>query len=157
MTSLPLIQNRWKPIGWVIFIFSGILGIYLAVTNFDSLPINTSVFTIYGSGDLLGDNKSFGFIRTNITNTLVGSLFIIGGIIVGFSKEKNEDEFISNLRLSSLLWAVFVNYILLLLALIFIYGPAFLNIMLYNMFTVLILFILRFNYLLYRNNHNTAK
>jgi hypothetical protein len=51
-----------------------------------------------------------------------------------------------------LLWAVFVNYILLLLSFIFIYGTRFFNVMLYNMFTVLIIFIARFNYVLYKNS-----
>jgi hypothetical protein len=73
--------------------------------------------------------------------------------MVGFSKEKNEDEFIANLRLSSLLWAVLVNYGLLLLAFVFVYGFPFLNVMVYNMFTVLIIFIARFNYILHRNSN----
>jgi uncharacterized membrane protein len=72
--------------------------------------------------------------------------------MVGFSKEKNEDEFITNLRQSSLYWAVIVNYILLLFAFVFLYGIAFLNVMLYNMFTILIIFIVRFNYVLYRTS-----
>ena len=65
--------------------------------------------------------------------------------------EDNEDEFIEKLRMTSLLWAVFVNYILLLVSFLFIYGTAFLNVMIYNMFTVLIIFIARFNYILYQN------
>jgi len=66
--------------------------------------------------------------------------------------EKVEDEFIANLRLNSLLWAVLVNYVLLLFMFLFIYGLAFLNIMVYNMFTILFLFIGKFNIALYRNS-----
>jgi hypothetical protein len=88
----------------------------------------------------------------DITNTLVGVVFITGAILVGFSREKKEDEYIANLRLSSLLWAVFVSYLLLLLAFIFIYGGAFFMVMVYNMFTVMVIFIIRFNYLLYKNS-----
>jgi hypothetical protein len=77
-------------------------------------------------------------------------LFIAGGLMIGFSKEKREDEFIVKLRLSSLLWAVWVNYALLFLAFVFIYGTAFLTILYYNTITVLIIFIIRFNYMLYR-------
>ena len=72
-------------------------------------------------------------------------------MFVGFSKEKREDEFIAKLRLSSLLWAVWVNYVLLLFAFLFVYGTSFLTVMIYNMFTVLIIFIVRFNYILYKN------
>jgi uncharacterized membrane protein len=91
-------------------------------------------------------------IETNITSTLVGALFIVGAMFVGFAKEKSEDEFIAKLRLSSLLWAVWVNYILLFLSFVFVYGMSFLSVMLYNMFTVLIIFIIRFNYILYKTS-----
>jgi hypothetical protein len=79
-------------------------------------------------------------------------LFLGGAMLVAFSKEKTEDEFIVNIRLTSLLWALLVNNILLLIAFVFIYGTTFFSVMVYNMFTVLIIFILRFNYLLYKNS-----
>jgi hypothetical protein len=82
---------------------------------------------------------------------IVGVVFIVGALFVGFSREKKEDEFIANLRLSSLMWAVWVNYILLLLAFIFIYGMGFLHVMIYNMFTVILIFIGRFNFILFKN------
>ena len=90
-------------------------------------------------------------ITTDITNTLVGVVFILGAMMVGFSKEKQEDEYIANLRLSSLMWAVWVNYVLLFLSFIFIYGMGFFHVMIYNMFTVLIIFIGRFNVILLKN------
>jgi uncharacterized RDD family membrane protein YckC len=72
--------------------------------------------------------------------------------MVSFSKEMQEDEFIANLRLSSLLWSVWVNYIFLLIAFLFIWNFDFLNVVVYNMFTILIIFIIRFNYILYRTS-----
>jgi hypothetical protein len=70
--------------------------------------------------------------------------------MVGFSKEKIEDEYIASIRMNALVWAVFVNYSLLIVAFIFIYDLSFLNVMAYNMFTVLLLFIIRFHYLLFK-------
>lgn len=146
-----LLPSRYKKVGWLILIPATILGIILMFTGFDALQITAPVFSIF-SNEILKESQSFAFIHTNITNTVIGILFIVGALLVGFSKEKTEDEFIENLRLSSLLWAVFVNSILLLFCFLFIYGTAFLSVMLYNMFTVLIIFIARFNYVLYRNN-----
>ena len=83
-------------------------------------------------------------------------LFIIGALLVGFSKEKQEDEYIAEVRLNALLWAVLVNYCLLLAAFVFVYGLSFLTVMIYNMFTVLILFIARFHIALYRNAKNIS-
>ena len=113
------------------------------------------VFAIANDG--INDNYKYFTVKdANITNTLIGSLFIIGAMLVSFSKEKNEDEFIAEIRLSSLLWAVCVSYILLLVAFLFVYGSPFLDVMVYNMFTVLIIFIIRFNYILHKNTKTGA-
>lgn len=146
-----LLPNRFKLIGWVLLVPSALLGFLLMLSDLESkLTINSKVFALYND-EILGQADHFGFISTNITNTLVGVVFILGAMMVGFSKEKQEDEYIANLRLSSLMWAVWVNYVLLFLSFIFIYGMGFLHVMIYNMFTVLIIFIGRFNVILLKN------
>ena len=146
-----MLPNRFKLIGWVLLVPSALLGFLLMLSDLESkLTINSKVFALYND-EILGQADHFGFISTNITNTLVGVVFILGAMMVGFSKEKQEDEYIANLRLSSLMWAVWVNYVLLFLSFIFIYGMGFLHVMIYNMFTVLIIFIVRFNVILLKN------
>lgn len=150
-----LLPHRYKKIGWFILIPATILGVILMLTDFNGLSVKTTVFAMF-TGEIFNTNPHpFSFIQTDVTNTFVAVLFITGALFVGFSKEKTEDEFIAGLRLSSLLWAVLVNYLLLVFSFVFIYGTAFLYVMLYNMFTVLILFIARFNYLLYRYSKQT--
>jgi hypothetical protein len=46
-------------------------------------------------------------------------LMAIGLFLVAFSRERIEDEQIAQLRLDSLRWAVFINYIVLIISLIF--------------------------------------
>lgn len=146
-----LLPNRFKLIGWIMLIPSALLGFLLMLSDLESkLAINSKVFALYND-EILGDKNHFGIISTDITNTLVGVVFILGAMMVGFSKEKQEDEYIANLRLSSLMWAVWVNYVLLFLSFIFIYGMGFFHVMIYNMFTVLIIFIGRFNVILLKN------
>ena len=154
MLKMSLLPNKYKSVGWIILTIGTILGIILLV-DFDALAWHAKVFAILND-EIMGDSRSFSIIQTNVTKTLVGIIFIAGALMVSFSKEKNEDEYIQSLRLTSLLWAVLVNYILLLFAFAFIYGIAFLNVMLYNMFTILIIFIARFNYILYRNSKSLA-
>jgi hypothetical protein len=151
MSGQLLLPNRYKLIGWCLLIPAIILALVLHFGGLDAFPVKASVFAIFNH-EIFGKSQSFAFIETDITNTLVGVLFIAGAMFVGFSKEKQEDEFIAKLRLSSLLWAVWVNYILLFLSFAFVYGTAFLTVMVYNMFTVMIIFIVRFNYILYRNS-----
>jgi hypothetical protein len=150
MSKKLLLPHRYKRIGWFILIPATILGVILTVNGDSPDWLHTKVFALFAD-EPLGQSRSFAIIDTDITYTIVGALFIIGALLVGFSKEKQEDEFIAGLRLSSLLWAVWVNYVLLLFAFLFIYGLSFLTVMEYNMFTVLIIFIVRFNYILYKN------
>lgn len=162
MNNKLLLPNRFKTIGWMILIPATIAGIILIATDYESNWLTTKVFAIFnddlffGNSEASGNGKSFTVITADVTNTLVGILFILGGLMVSFAKEKREDEFIANLRLSSLMWSVWVNYALLLLCLIFVWGLAFFNVMVYNMFTILIIFIIRFNYILYRNSKSMA-
>ena len=160
MTKALLLPHRFKKIGWFILVPATILGIILTFGDFDTEWFSTTVFAFFSdeikSGQFAEGGKLFSFIHTNVTNTIVGVFFLVGSLLTAFSREKQEDEYIEKLRLSSLLWAVWVNYLLLLLAFIFVYGFAFLNVMIYNMFTILIIFIARFNYILYLNRKGVA-
>lgn len=81
--------------------------------------------------------------------TLTG--LILGLLFIAFARQKHEDEFINRIRLESLQWAVIINYALLLIATWVVYGLSYLDVMLWNMLTVLILFVIRFHVMLYRS------
>jgi len=154
-----LLSNKFKPVGWLLFLGSALLWVYFSLLHPDGLPVlQMDVFTIAGS-DFFGNGSRgretvyFGLINTSITETLFGLLFILGGLLIVFSREKVEDEFIARLRLQSFQWSFMINYILLFLLFFFIHGMEFLFVMVYHMFTILILFICRFHYLLYKNKN----
>lgn len=153
MSKSLLMPNKFKKIGWFILVPSFFIGIAQIVTGYEPDWLNGQMLSILPS---VSDQKYFSITKVNFANTIVGLLFIIGSLLVSFSKEKNEDEFIAKIRMSSLLWAVLVNYILLLIAFVFVYDIAFLNIMIYNMFTVLLIFIVRFNYILFKNSKSLS-
>lgn len=154
MSNFPLLHNRYKTLGWYLLTPAILVGIVLLIFDYDTFTINSKVFAIY-SDEIFSKSKTFQCIETNITPTLIGLLFMIGALLVTFSKEKSEDEYISSLRLASLQWAILVNYILLFLSFLFIYGLGFIDVMVYNMFTVLIIFIARFNYVLFISKKST--
>ncbi len=146
MNALQLLPNRFKMIGWFIFIPSLILGMIslTGILNFQiSLPV------IYNSGFF--NNGQDGFLNTteiDLLPNLFGILIIIGGILVGFSKEKIEDEYISSLRLKSVFWSLIASYSIVLILFLTVFGSLFFTIMILIMFLPLVLYILRFNYLL---------
>lgn len=152
---IKLLPHKYKKVGWILLIPATILWIYLIYKGYDGLDIDVTVFAIISEFGL-SEGQYFDLIQVDITNTLAGIFFIAGALLVIFSKERNEDEFIASLRQSSILWAVLVNYILLFLAFVFIYGFAFLTVMMYNMFTILIIYIIRFHYILYRNSQKLS-
>lgn len=96
------------------------------------------------------------FMNTNFTDELATIGVIISLILIAFSKEKIEDEAIQFFRLEALQWAVYANYLVLILAVLFCYGGLFFTVMTINLFTVLIIFIARFRYVLYQYNKSNA-
>jgi hypothetical protein len=145
-----LLPNKFKKPGWIILIPSALLGLFMIIFDYEFDFLDARVFTIYYNPLLSGDDVLFGFIQENLTNTIAGILFIIGALLVAFSREKTEDEFIAKTRLESLLWATYINYGVLLFCFIFFYEFEFLYVMIFNMFTILVIFIIRFYYMLHR-------
>lgn len=142
-----LLPSKYKTTGWFLFI-TGIIFIFIILFsnyNFINEPafLNVKVINLFP----LGDQIFFNVIETNISITITLILLILGGLLVSFSKEKIEDEYISKLRLESMIWAFLVNFAILFLTVLFIYGPNFMYIMGFNMFTPLLFFIVRFNFL----------
>lgn len=145
MESRYLFPHSWKKWGWILTILGLIPGIPSTFFGYE-LP----VFEIQQKNSGTVSGLFSNWPPDNLSNTIAGILLIIGLILVSFSKVKIEDEFSIRIRLESLQWAVYINYGLLLLAFIFVYGFNFLDVMVYNMFTILIIFIIRFHWIIYR-------
>ena len=90
----------------------------------------------------------FSVVETNFLDELIAGLLILGLGLISFSREKVEDEFIAKTRLESLVWATYLNYGVLLLSVLFVYEMAFFMVMIVNMFTILIFFVIRFNWVM---------
>ena len=117
---------------------------------------DTHVFAIMRGG-ILGKITFFSWIENNILDEIVSFCLIAGGLLIIFSKEKNEDEYISSLRLNALLWAVFTNHLILIISVLFVYDMIFLWILEFNMFTIIFIFLSRFYWLLHRVSKQTQQ
>lgn len=145
-----LLPNKYKIFGWIIFILGLIAGIFIYASEYESDFLNVNVLSIYNDDAIFSSSKSKGFfkiIENSIVDELAALAIIIGGLIVGFTKEKVEDEFIYKLRKDSLVWAIIFNYIILIFAIVFVYSMTFFDVLVFNMFTPLLFFIFRFNFL----------
>ena len=143
MKSNLLIPSRFKLFGLVILIPSLLLGIWWRFFEFE-IGFLTIKSNRVGASIFEGR-------QINFTDEIALIGIITGLLLIAFSREKQEDEFINRIRLESLQWAVLVNYVLLIIAAILVHGWSFIDVMMYNMLTVLIIFIVRFHLILQRN------
>ena len=92
------------------------------------------------------DGKFLSITSKSVYNGVIGGIVLISSLMISFSKEKQEDEFIEKIRLNSLLWTVYVNSLLVFISLILFYDGTFFWMMVFNLFNVLWLFSIRFNW-----------
>ena len=143
MESSLLLPNRYKRIGLLILVPSLVLGILVRFFDFQLSFLTLQYFKT-------GINTKNMHLEDaiNLTDELALTGIIVSLLFIAFAREKTEDEYIAHTRLESLKWAVLINYLLLLLATWLVHGFSYIDVMMYNMLTVLIIFIVRFNYVL---------
>ena len=142
-----LLPHKYKTIGWILFVIGLTLGAMVLFAEFEPEFLNVKVYALFNE-ELLGATTFFSLVETNLLVEIIITLIVVGGLITAFTKEQIEDEFIAKIRLESLVWATYINYILLLLATLVVFELSFLYVMQVNMFTLLIFFIIRFNWML---------
>ncbi len=142
MKTLLLLPYSYKRVGYILAIPFFVLGIAWLLWNF------TFSWLEYHPAE----RGVLSYLNGNFTDELAAIGLIMGLFFIAFSKEKVEDEAISFFRLEALHWAVYANYAVLLLSIIFCYGSLFFTLMTINLFTVLFIFIARFRYVLYQYN-----
>jgi len=150
-----LVSNKFKKPGWLLFVTGITLGIIHSVNDYESNLLITKTVSLFHYETIFpNENGIFRIIENSIIDELITIIIIVGGLLISFSKEKIEDEFISKVRLDSLVWAILVNYVILLFTTVFIYDIRYFHAVIYNMFTPLIIFILRFNYVVYKKSNH---
>jgi len=98
-----------------------------------------------GPGQSVFSGEHIFFICTTL-------LMAVGLFFVAFAKEKIEDEQIAQIRLTSLRWAICLNYLILIISLIFITDTG--HILEPNLWVPLLFFILHFRWKIYRLNRS---
>ena len=157
MESKLLLPHRFSRIGWFLAVPFLIWGIgYLVVQNTFELDAFFLTFNADNKVGLSEGNFFFNLQGNNFTDELIALGLMTGLMLIAFSKEKIEDEWVAKLRLDALLWGVFINALLLFLAFIVLYNNGFWYFMNINLFTPLLIFITRFNYLKWKENRLLA-
>ena len=157
MESKLLLPHRFSRIGWFLAVPFLIWGIgFLVAEDSAVLDALSLKFSLANTAVSSNENFFFSLKSNNFTDELIAVGLMAGLMLIAFSKEKIEDEWIAKLRLDALLWGVFINALLLFLAFIVLYNDGFWIFMNINLFTPLLIFIIRFNYLKWKENRLLA-
>ena len=152
-----LLPNSYKRLGWLLFFPALILAVAVFFSGYEPDWLDVKVPSLFHDELLLfseeDEAKSFSIFKwseNNIANEIIGVLLLVSCMLLVFARERDEDEMIMKLRLESLLWAALVNGLLVLFCLFFTYDFTFYFVMVFNLYWLFLLFIVRFHWVLSR-------
>ncbi len=140
-----LLSTRWLIPSGIVFYTSTFIGILLMTSTItlDTVIIEVSIPNLFKLDDpLVGHQQAW--IKNNWMDEILGFLLSFSGLIHGFSAESDEDEYANFLRFQALKWSLIINYSLLTLVSLFVYGFAYWQVILISMYSVLVTFIVWF-------------
>ncbi len=129
------IKKNWKIVG-VFLLFAAI--VLAIVSSLTGLKVTLPVFAIFSK---YIEAKYFAFFSTNFTDELVLLLFIAGLMLIVFcGNKKSVDSEL--LRGKAMFRAVLYNSFVLIFSILFLYGQGFFAIMVFNLFSTLLIYLL---------------
>ncbi len=157
MTKNYLFPARFQKFGWMLLFPFGILFLYYCFSTVDyKFELKVPVQAIISNNGLLNDSILwFSITNNNIIDEITSIGLIVSLLLIAFSKEKDEDEYTSQIRANSLVWALLINFSFLILCELFVYDLLFLNILFLNLFFILILFVIKFKIACYKLRKST--
>lgn len=131
-----LLPNGFKKAGWVLLFTSLVMGAWAAWLDFDF-------------------SKSALLVSLQLaTNSLLNNYIVIGlwlgVILVGCSRERVEDEMIGRIRLNALLAAFYFQALFIVVATLVCNSFDYLDIMIYNLVSYPLIFIVAYRWMLWR-------
>ena len=153
MKSKYLFPIVFRKIGWCLFIPFLLWGIGYLFSGGTFIEIGGSNAVALFDG--FSDTKFLCITENDSwTDEVIVVFLTISMLFIGFSKEKDEDECIASIRMNALIWAIMVNCILLIVGTMLIFGLPYLNFMAIYMFSLLLLFIIKYTWDIYMFRKN---
>lgn len=149
MKKTLLLPHGFRRIGWIILIPTLLLGILMFIDDFNGVPTffcPDVPMNVYDRGYILCHSETTTSVLNNIA--LIG--IVLGSLFVACSRERVEDELIGHIRLDALLLALYVNIGVIIVAALAVYDIEFLNVMVYNLCSLPLLFLAIFRWKLWR-------
>lgn len=149
------LPNKIRIYGWVILLFGLILGVIRFYFGVKPEFLNIKVFAVYSK---YFETNYFKVIENHVSEELTALLILVGLFVISFTKEKIENESVSAIRYKSFILTFYINTLIIVLSFLFVYGFGFINILVINVFSPFIIYIILSRYFLskIRNLENTT-
>ena len=145
--KFPFFPHSLRWIGYILFIPGLTLGFLWGFAGFNPGWLKVPVFAVYSS---YLKTVTFGMTRTNLTDELTCILLLTGTLWLICSREKVESPELDLLRYKAFFFSVLLNSLFLLFSVLFIFGIGFINVMIINMFSQLVFYLVVFRFLMKR-------
>jgi hypothetical protein len=154
-THLPLLPNKYKTIGWIMcLIFFPLICVWFydsSILEFSFLTFRTADGNVFNDGNFIFDLK-----YNNFSDEIIFSGLLLGLFLTSFARRKEEDEWTLHLRLEAILWSVLLNSVFVFITIWFVYSSAFLYALMINLFSLLLIFLFRFEFLIWKDRRELS-
>jgi hypothetical protein len=155
-----LFPSYFRKIGWIISITTLLyllIGLIFFADDFDFKFIMPAIVALGEIINFSPETAYFVFTETSFTTTLFPVLMIIGFVFMAFSRERNEDEYVSKIRERALVWSVLATCVVLILSILLIYGLSAFYVFWFDFLFFLLLFVIKFRIDIFRFNRSAKK
>lgn len=154
-----LLPHRFQKIGWIIFIPTLLLGILTIIWGQGTSGLVEMFAKIIEQGRMVPTAESISQIANGVEpwlNNVIIVGILTGSIFITCSRERVEDEMIGRIRLNALLLALYTNFTIVIIAALTVYELRFVDVMIYNLFTLPLLFLIIYKVMLWRLKHSLS-
>ncbi len=180
METKLLFPNRFKKLGWVLLVPGLILTVMSIFSmNFNLVDTPKSSINFFNEGNIFShwtnvqnvhpipffesgiifesDNITIARYSEDFTGEIVMTLVALGFLLVAFSREKIEDEWIAKVRLESFVWGFYLYILAFVIICWTQYQFGFLMILCWCLLIPPIVFLLRFHWFVYLKPYFESK
>lgn len=144
-----LLPGSFQKVGWWILIPTLLIGILMAIDGFNGVP--SFIYTAPTKTAM----HTLGVLEPILIDIAIIGI-LIGAIFITCSRRKIEDEMIGRVRLDALLLALYIHIGIVIICALLFYDFDYLNAMIYNLFTLPLLFLIIFQWKLWRLGKEAA-
>lgn len=136
-----LLPRSFRVLGYL-FTFAGmILGIMRYYFGIKPDLFDQKVFALYS---VYLKTKTLKIESNQLIEEIAGLLLIVGLVMIAFAREKNENDQVNLIRLKSFFISIYLNTLFLIVSLFFTFGLAFIYMMILNLASQLLIYIIVF-------------